>query len=362
MAITQHASVISPTSPIEGDPFTITTKWTTSSGETPASGYLALSFKVVELDVMDGGGSVDADAVVEFGIQFGAGAISWSATTASVGSNAATGECYAEAGLGNVWLGIVTYYLRATIQAGAPGTYDFQTKCVLRNTASSNIFEQDEDWDGALLATRTSATEDVTIVAAPVGDPPVAVIDSDIISGASPLDVAFDGTGSTDDGTIVGYLWDFGDSSTSTSATPTHTFTGPGTYTVTLTVTDDDDLTDSATLDITVSASPPVAVIEASRLSTLPGGEITFDGSTSSDADGTIISYAWEIEQPSPAPTLTGVDTAITAPFTVEGTYTVSLTVTDDDGQTDTATVEVTAAYATVTEAYAGQPIILRKT
>jgi len=49
---------------------------------------------------------------------------------------------------------------------------------------------------------------------------------------------AFDATGSTDDGTITTYYWEFGDGQTATGKTVTHTWSTPGTYEVTLWVTD----------------------------------------------------------------------------------------------------------------------------
>ncbi|MEN8168112.1 MAG: PKD domain-containing protein [Pseudomonadota bacterium] len=54
------------------------------------------------------------------------------------------------------------------------------------------------------------------------------------------IPVTFDGTGSSDDGTIVAYDWDFGDGSTGSGPTPTHAYAAAGAYTLTLTVTDND--------------------------------------------------------------------------------------------------------------------------
>ena len=52
--------------------------------------------------------------------------------------------------------------------------------------------------------------------------------------------------GSSDDGSIVSYSWDFGDGSPAGSgATPTHTYTSVGSFVVTLTVTDNGGLTNS---------------------------------------------------------------------------------------------------------------------
>ena len=73
--------------------------------------------------------------------------------------------------------------------------------------------------------------------------------------------VQLDGTGSTDpDGTIVSYMWDFGDGSSGTGPTPTHTYSAAGTYNVTLTVTDSNNASDSSTTTATITdvvAPPP---------------------------------------------------------------------------------------------------------
>ena len=63
--------------------------------------------------------------------------------------------------------------------------------------------------------------------------------------------ITFDASGSSDtDGTIVSYLWNFGDGDTSTSQNPTHAYDQEGAYTITLTVTDNDGLTDNTTVSI----------------------------------------------------------------------------------------------------------------
>lgn len=64
--------------------------------------------------------------------------------------------------------------------------------------------------------------------------------------------VNFDGSGSSDDGTIVSYSWDFGDGSTATGVRVSHIYSTPGNYTVTLTVTDNGGLTDTDTASVAV--------------------------------------------------------------------------------------------------------------
>ncbi len=70
------------------------------------------------------------------------------------------------------------------------------------------------------------------------------------------LSVAFFDTSTDPDGTIVSWLWDFGDGTTSTEQDPTHVFPGADTFHVSLMVTDDDGDTDGALRFIVVQQGP----------------------------------------------------------------------------------------------------------
>jgi PKD repeat protein len=74
---------------------------------------------------------------------------------------------------------------------------------------------------------------------------------------------------STDDGSIVGWSWSFGDGAISTAASPGHTYATAGTYAVTLTVTDDGGLTDSTTQQVTVSSGTDVVTLSATNTQTI---------------------------------------------------------------------------------------------
>lgn len=86
------------------------------------------------------------------------------------------------------------------------------------------------------------------------GLPPVAVATASTTSGKAPLAVRFRARGSYDpEGGSLTYRWDFGDSSAvSTAANPRHTYRVAGSYTAVLTVTDTQNLSDSASVTITV--------------------------------------------------------------------------------------------------------------
>jgi PKD repeat protein len=179
------------------------------------------------------------------------------------------------------------------------------------------------------------ATGSVThqVVAAPPNQAPVARF----TASGDGLARSFDGLASSDaDGSVVVYAWAFGDGGTATGATPSHTYAAAGSYDVTLTVTDDDGATGTVTHTVTVTPpanQDPVAAFTASCVNLV----CSLDGSGSSDADGTIASYAWAFGDGA-------AGTGATAPHTygAAGSYDVTLTVTDDDGATASATKVVT--------------------
>jgi chitodextrinase len=81
---------------------------------------------------------------------------------------------------------------------------------------------------------------------------PVAVISAAPLAGRAPLEVSFSAAGSTDDGTIEKYAWDFGDGETAEGVEVSHTYAAGGEYTVVLTVTDNFGNTGTASVEIAV--------------------------------------------------------------------------------------------------------------
>ncbi len=138
------------------------------------------------------------------------------------------------------------------------------------------------------------ATDSATATTTALNQPPVAVIADTTKSAAKTQSVTFDGSESYDnDGTIVSYLWNFGDGTTATTVEANHAYTAGGVYTVTLTVTDNDNAQDSETVRITVVNAKPVAVFTQNVTTTIVGETVSFNGSESYDTDGTIVSYMW---------------------------------------------------------------------
>jgi PKD repeat protein len=179
-----------------------------------------------------------------------------------------------------------------------------------------------------------SAASTAQIILQPVNLPPVADAHGPY-SGTVGVPVDFDGSRSGDpDGRIVSYSWNFGDGSTGSGPTPSHTYGADGSFTVSLTVTDDAGATGTATTTASIGAGnlPPVADPRGPYSGTV-GVPVAFDGNGSGDPDGRIVAYSWDLGDGS-----TGSGATPNHAYSSDGSYRVSLTVTDDAGATGTAT------------------------
>src|SRR5690606_18228457 len=156
-------------------------------------------------------------------------------------------------------------------------------------------------------------------------------------SGTAPLEVTFDATTSSDpDGSITSYEWSFGDGATGSGAQTTRTYLYDGTYIVTLTVTDDAGAKAQATAQVAITLppnQPPTAAFTVTPETGDAPLEVTLDASASSDPDGSIASYAWDLGD---GTIQTGAQTTHT--YELVGEYVITLEVTDDAGATTTAT------------------------
>jgi len=201
-----------------------------------------------------------------------------------------------------------------------------------------------EQYSFVLTAYRGSVESDPTnAILLEAITPPVsslnAKINTDILSGESPLPVIFDATTSTGD--IVSYEWIFGDGTTASSSIASHTFSSGGDFTVTLRVTDSSSVTDQATVSINVATSsvintpPSAAISSSSSVGTTPLS-VDFDGSASTDSEGAINSYTWDFGDGGSAS-----GAVVNYTYRTAGTFNAMLTVTDQGGLSDTISTPV---------------------
>lgn len=168
--------------------------------------------------------------------------------------------------------------------------------------------------------------------------PPLSADANGPYSGLVNTPITFDGSGSTPADAIVQYSWDFGDGHTGIGAILPHTYTVTGTYTVTLTVADANlqQDTDTTTATITgVPNNPPRAIIKVNLI--LKTAQCyRFDGRDSFDSDGWIVSYEWDFGDGN-----TDMDEVFEYCYAASGTYTATLTVTDNQAGTGSASTDV---------------------
>lgn len=128
------------------------------------------------------------------------------------------------------------------------------------------------------------------------------------------------------DGSIVSYMWSFGDGATGGGSSASHNYSRPGTYTVVLRATDDLGGFTEVELSVTVSNLAPVIT------STSPGRLVAVKAGTAatltvwaSDPDGELLGYAWTVDNSSVA----GSNNTFVFSPERAGSYRVSVTVSD---------------------------------
>jgi len=149
--------------------------------------------------------------------------------------------------------------------------------------------------------------------------------------------IRFDASGSEDvDGTITNYTWIFGDSTTASASVVDHSYSENGSYNITLVLVDDDGAISYATIRVIVGNTAPLAVARASIGYVLTYEDVEFNASSSSDVDDNVASYAWDFGDG-----FSTMGKVVVHNFTDDGTYVVTLTLTDTAGAFATSTVTI---------------------
>ena len=197
-------------------------------------------------------------------------------------------------------------------------------------------------------------TSTITIAPAPPGNtPPTAGFTHSCNAAAC----TFVST-STDvaPGTITTYAWTFGDGGIADVNNPAHSYsaTTPTDYTVTLTVTDNDGATAVETQTVSVDPGPPVNGAPVARFTFSCAVAVCTFVNTSYDHGGQVTASAWTFGD---GGTATETSPTHTYAVTAATEFTVTLTVTDNEGATgvtsQTFTIDPTATNIPPTAAFA---------
>lgn len=216
----------------------------------------------------------------------------------------------------------------------------------------SHVYATDGNFPATLTVTdddgeqHTSIAQIIAVAVANVA--PTAVFGVDINSGNNPLTVNFNSVGSADsDGSIATYDWDFGDGTTGTGTNASHTYTTAGLFFTFLTVTDDGGLSTisaSQTISVFPTNVAPVAAFVVDTASGEVPLAVAFDGSSSTDSDGSIADYSWDFGDGS-----SGAGQLVSHTYSTVGSYSATLTVTDNQSAQNTSSAQtITVVVANV--------------
>ncbi|KAL1259784.1 hypothetical protein QQF64_010361 [Cirrhinus molitorella] len=219
------------------------------------------------------------------------------------------------------------------LQNLSPGEYTFKL----------TVSDSDGQTDSSTATVRVSNPKD---------DPPRARAGTDRVVTLPVNHLTLWGNHSTDDHAITSYLWTLSPSSLTQKITMQDVRSPflqlsdlqEGQYMFQLTVTDSRGQQDSDTVSVTVlpANKAPVAITGPDRQLLLPVNSITLNGSNSTD-DQAISSYQWNMISGPPGLKIKDANKAVAiATGLRSGIYKFRLTVTDQQGETDSAVLSVT--------------------
>jgi len=174
---------------------------------------------------------------------------------------------------------------------------------------------------------------------------PQALFTASLAEHVVPFTASFDASLSyAPTGEITTYLWSFGDGGAEEGPVADHTYDDDGTYVVRLTVINQEGVSSSRTMTVQALNPPPQAGFFYTPKSNMEGvyfvscsETITFNATDMCSDDGEIVSYEWYFgyrdQDGEPA---TAEGPIVTHEFLYAGTYSVALTVTDNDGDQTT--------------------------
>mgnify|MGYP001345253047 CR=1 FL=1 len=183
----------------------------------------------------------------------------------------------------------------------------------------------------------------VVITVEPGNRPPTATITTPSNGGAysEGNEITFNGLASNDpDNDFLTYTWDLseagGPSYTASKQSKFSLELSEGQYSISLTVEDPDGESSTATHSFTVTNLPPVSKITSDVNSLFVGEKIQLSGEDSYDPEGGALDFLWNFGD-NKTSSLKSPEYSWNSP----GTFTVSLTVEDGEGQETTSTTDI---------------------
>lgn len=178
--------------------------------------------------------------------------------------------------------------------------------------------------------------------------PPIATEPKNTLGLSAPVTIQFDATGfagkiNVQKYTILSYVWDFGDGTTATGPKVSHEYVdkgkSAGVFNATLEVTMQDRSSGAQIINkdykttISIKNIKPTIILQASSEKGAAPLAVNFDASSSTDPDGKITGFAWDLDGNGVFNDATGEKASYT--YTASGTYEAAVQVTDNSGDTN---------------------------
>ena len=202
------------------------------------------------------------------------------------------------------------------------------------------------------IANADSLPLDSTSVQLIVGRPPIAALSAPAGTLRPGVAYDFDASASSSPdlglgGSVVRYDWDWGDGTTTPDGgpTPTHTFLADASPQVSVTVVNDLGLQATASRTVTVLNQLPLVQLIATPATVQVGEPLRLDASGTSDPDGTIAGYHWDLDANGTFERFTGTTpTVTTGGYPNPGPIVLRVKAVDDNGGSSVEGVTVTVA------------------
>ncbi|MHB8587055.1 MAG: PKD domain-containing protein, partial [Thermoplasmatota archaeon] len=180
------------------------------------------------------------------------------------------------------------------------------------------------DSTGAVYQTNTTGNaRSVPIV---IDFPPIASFSVSSHSAKKGVMLNFTDRSADPDGSVVAWVWSFGDGQSGTNRNPAHAFASFGNFTVRLTVIDNNGSTGTTTGHVLISDVPPVAAFTYTYTNATNVTVVHFQDA-SHDVDGAVANWSWNFGDSS-----LSWDRSPNHTYTNPGLYRVTLSVRDDGG------------------------------
>lgn len=214
---------------------------------------------------------------------------------------------------------------------GDPGSGPNNTSALLN---PSHTFSSSGTYTVTLVTTSTAGCPSTYTMSLVVGPSPVAAFSATTVCSNTPMQFTNNSQNS------VNYFWNFGDGSTladtSLLQNPAYTYTASGTYTVVLTAEPSSNCYDTAQLVVTVAPGPSPAFTSPQ----VCDGTLMPFTDQSTISSGNITNWSWNFGTGNPGDTSNVQSPGFMYP--AAGVYTVTLTLTSNNGCTTVLTQPVT--------------------